>query len=328
MNAPVGIAEPSIASCPSWLLVDNPPVDNPSVDEPIPRSAPGSGRRRWRRTPGGFLSSTLVGAAALLRHTVFSAEIAARPGLAQGVDARVKLGTTVGLLITVGLVRSLPVLLACYAATVILATSSNVPFRAFISRVWLFVPIFTGIIVLPATLSFVTPGTIILPLGHWDGALVGVTAQGLYGAGLIVARVATSVSLVLLLTLTTPWAQLLAALHSLGVPAVFVLTIGLTYRYIFLLLDGVQEMYTARQARPHSAKGRAGRQLATATMGVLFGKTYLLSTEVHQAMVARGFAGRALILDQPRLRTLDLSWGGLALLASAVILIVDNLLGN
>ena len=46
-----------------------------------------------------------------------------------------------------------------------------------------------------------------------------------------------SISLVVLLTLTTPWAKLLAALRSLHVPKMFVLIIGMAYRYLFLLLE-------------------------------------------------------------------------------------------
>jgi hypothetical protein len=38
------------------------------------------------------------------------------------------------------------------------------------------------------------------------------------------------------LTLTTPWIRLLAALGGLGVPRIFILIIGMAYRYIFLLL--------------------------------------------------------------------------------------------
>ena len=43
-----------------------------------------------------------------------------------------------------------------------------------------------------------------------------MTSQGLTSAGLIVTRVAVSISLVVLLTLTTPWNRLLAALRALA----------------------------------------------------------------------------------------------------------------
>ena len=57
---------------------------------------------------------------------------------------------------------------------IVLAALSRLPLGFFVKRVWLFVPIFTGAVVLPATFSLTT-------------------------TGLIVLRVATSISLVVLL---------------------------------------------------------------------------------------------------------------------------------
>jgi len=108
---------------------------------------------------------------------------------------------------------------------------------------------FGAAFVMPATLSIITAGHVVLPLWTWHGQPQGFTQQGLYSAGLIITRVATSISLVVLLTLTTPWVRLLAALRSIGVPRIFVLVIGMAYRYLFLLLDTVDAMYTARKAR-------------------------------------------------------------------------------
>ena len=44
--------------------------------------------------------------------------------------------------------------------------TSGLPLGFFIKRVWLFIPIFTGIVVLPATFSFITHGDIVVPLWH------------------------------------------------------------------------------------------------------------------------------------------------------------------
>jgi cobalt/nickel transport system permease protein len=65
-------------------------------------------------------------------------------------------------------------------------------------------------VVLPATLSIVTHGDIVLTLWHWNGHPQGITQQGLVAAVRVVARVVVSISLVVLLTLTTPWIRLLA----------------------------------------------------------------------------------------------------------------------
>ena len=70
----------------------------------------------------------------------------------------------VGLLIAVGLVHHVAVLVAAYVGTLVLAAASRLPIGFFVKRVWLFIPIFTGIVVLPATLNVVTPGEIVVPL--------------------------------------------------------------------------------------------------------------------------------------------------------------------
>src|ERR1700712_1417605 len=99
-----------------------------------------------------------------------------------------------------------------------------------------------------------------------------MTRQGLPSAGLIVSRVAVSISLVVLLTLTTPWNRLLAALRALAVPKMFILVLGMTYRYVFHLLNSVTDMYTARKARTVSADRdvTSGRRFVAASAGALF----------------------------------------------------------
>jgi cobalt ECF transporter T component CbiQ len=166
---------------------------------------------------------------------------------------------------------------------------------------------------------------VVVPLGFG----VGLTQQGLTSAALIVTRVAVSISLVVLLTLTTPWPRLLAALRALLVPRLFVLVIGMAYRYLFVLLATVEDMYVARKAR--SAAGsrdhRGGRAVVAASAGALFGKAHALSEEVHQAMVARGYRGDVRVLEGFRLRALDAAWAVAVVATAAVTVWGDRALG-
>jgi len=281
------------ASAPSWLLVE--------AGDALPLACNGKRRR------GGAIEKTLGGLARLIREALVSEEVAARRGLLQRLDARAKLIGMLGLLIATGLVRHIPVLLGLYALTLVLAAASRIGLGWFAKRVWFFIPLFTGVIVAPAMFSFITPGEVVLPLGHWFGHEVGLTRQGLTSAALIVCRVVTSISLVLLLTLTTSWTRLLAALRSLFVPRLLVLVLGMAYRYLFVLLDSVAEMATARRARTVAAKRsrRGERAIASFSAGALFGKAHALSEEIHQAMLARGFHGELRMLERPRIRAID-----------------------
>jgi cobalt/nickel transport system permease protein len=219
-------------------------------------------------------------------------------------------------------VRTIPQLVLLYLLAVVLALTSRLSLRRFVARVWLFVPIFTGLVVLPATLNIITPGHIVIPLGSWFGTPVGFTGEGLESAGLIVMRVAFSISMVVLLTLTTPWARLLGALRSLRVPTTIVLVLSMAYRYLFHLLTAVSDMYVARAARTVAASSdtRSGRRFVAASAGALFGKSHALAEEVYLAMLARGFTGEVRTLDRHRLSPLDVAWcAGSALLAYGLL---------
>jgi cobalt/nickel transport system permease protein len=282
-----------------------------------------------KRSKRGFVEGTIRGAAGVLRQALFNEEIARQPGLLQRVDPRVKLVSLVLLLVAAGLARNLPVLLGLYAGTLLLAAGSRLSLSFFVKRVWLFIPIFTGIVVIPATFSFVTPGHVVVGLGRWFGHDVGLTQQGLTTAGLLVVRVATSISLVVLLTLTTPWPRLLAALRAVFVPQLFVLVIGMAYRYIFVLLGTVEDMYVARKARTIRAgqDTRAGQRFVGASAGALFGKAHELSEEVHHAMIARGFRGEVRALDRFAWRAADAAWLLAAAAVSVAAVGLDHALG-
>ena len=275
-----------------------------------------------KRSKANFIDKTIVGASGVMRQALFTDDIAAQPGLMQRIDPRVKAITMVGLVVAASFVRNIPVLAGLYVVALGLAVASRISLRYFVKRVWLFIPIFTGIVVLPAMFSFITPGHIVVPMGHWFGHRVGLTSQGLRSAGLIVSRVAVSISFVVLLALTTTWTRLLAALRAMLLPRMFILVLGMAYRYVFHLLGAVTDMYEARKARTVQVgvTGKSGRAFVAATAGTMFGKAHAMSEEVYQAMVSRGYTGRPRMLMAFKLRMIDVVWVvGWALMVVAVI---------
>ncbi len=262
-----------------------------------------------KRAKGSFVEKTMNGGAQLMRQAMFADDTANESGLLQRIEPRVKLLTTLALLIVAAFVHHVAALVAMYLVTLLLAVRSGLSLGFFLKRVWLFIPIFTGVVVLPATTSLITPGHIVVPLGTWFGDQVGFTSQGLTSAALIVMRVAVSISLVVLLTLTTPWNRLLAALRALRVPKMFLVVLAMAYRYIFLLLGSVTDMYAARKARQvKKADVASGRAFVAATAGSLFGKSHALAEEVHMAMVARGYTGNIRTLAPQQIALLDVTW--------------------
>ena len=283
-----------------------------------------------KRSRSGFVDRTIRGASGVIRQALFTDDIAARPGLLQRIDPRVKLLTMLATVVAAALVRNIPVLVGLYLLALVLAAASRVSMTYFVNRVWLFVPIFTGIVVIPAMFSFITPGNIVVPMGHWFGHRVGLTSQGLRSAALLIVRVAVSISFVVLVALTTTWTRLLTALRALLLPRMFVLVLGMAYRYVFHLLATVTEMYEARKARTVQVGSgvNSGRAFVAATAGTVFGKAHATSEEVYQAMVARGYTGRARTLSGFELKVIDAVWIAGCTIVVVCVLVVDRGLGR
>jgi energy-coupling factor transporter transmembrane protein EcfT len=167
---------------------------------------------------------------------------------------------------------------------------------------------FTGAIAVPAV--FLTPGhAVYRVLADWN-----VTAEGLASASYLVLRVETSATLALLLVFTTPWTHVLKSLRIVRVPVVFVVVLGMTFRYIVLLLETAREMFESRQSRTvGKLSGSESRRLAVTSGGVLITKAFQLSNDVFLAMQSRGFRGEVYVLDEFRMQTRD--WAALVLFA-------------
>jgi cobalt ECF transporter T component CbiQ len=256
----------------------------------------------------GVIERTLSEISHTFEQSLFAEEIARRPGLLQALDPRIKVVSILLLLIAVGLSRSLWVILGLYLVTVVLAWRSRVPLSFFIKRVWLLMPFFTGIIAIPA--FFITPGP---PLVEILPGFV-ITRTGAQTALFLLLRVSTSVSATILLILTTPWNSVLKALGVLRVPDVFVLILGMTYRYIYLFLHTVNDMFLSRQSRVIGRlKGSEERRIIAANAGTLLGKSLDLSTEVYLAMQSRGFRGYPRTMDTFKMQPRDWLWGVLLL---------------
>ncbi len=262
----------------------------------------GGGRHRH----GNFADRLAHGFVQALAHALEAESVGLRHGFLQGLDPRVKLVGFLALIVSGVLSKSLTGLVSLFLLAIVLALSSHISPARLGKQVWASVLLFTGVIALPSIV--LVPGTPLLqiPLLHWT-----VTLQGLRSAAFLVGRAETSATFALLLILSTPWTHVLKAMRTLGVPVVLVAILGMTYRYIFLLLQIAAQMFEAGRSRIVAPmNGRQQRRLAAAAAGVLLGKAFQLSSDVHLAMLSRGYRGEILLLDDFRTRPRD--WFALA----------------
>ncbi len=267
-----------------------------------------------KKRGGNFIERTLATLVRKTERALFAEELARKDGLLQKLDPRVKIIGLLALILDVTLARNFFTIFFIFAFGILLAVLSRVPIRTLATRAWLGALTFTGAIALPVI--FITPGNAILqlPLLDWT-----ITWQGMTSALYLIFRVETTVTLSLLLVLCTLWTHVLKALRVLRVPVVFVVILGMTYRYIFVMLETARNMFEARQSRLVGALGaKESRRVAAASIGVLLTKSIYLNNEVFMAMQSRGFRGEVYTLDDFAMRKPD--WLALLIFLSLAII--------
>jgi len=305
---------------PDWLAQDN-------VAVPV-----SSRRRNFGKV---FVERTIEGTARFLRDAILSEVIAKREGLLQSLDPRVRLVTILVLIVCISLMKSPVTIWAVYLFVLLLAVASSVSLLFFIKRVWLFIPLFSAVIIVPALFNVVTPGEPVWTMVHlarnYDFGpyhipeAIAITRQGLLTAATFIGRVAASVSLAVLLTLTTRWSDLLRALGILRVPQIFILILAMTYRYILLLVQVVQNIHIARKSRTlRYGSTRSEQRWVASRMGYLFKRTWLMSQDVHRAMLSRGFSGEVRALTVFKTRNYDYAWCLFVAIICTVVLVADH----
>ena len=267
-----------------------------------------------------FLSKNISNITHALESVISAEDLCRAPGLLQGLDPRVKVATVVLFIVVVGLARSLPILAGIFVLILVFAILSKIPPGIFLKRILIFIPIFTAVIAIPSL--FFTPGEPLVTAG----SKVIITEQGARTAGLLVLRVTDSLSFGVLLILTTRWTNILAALRWFRVPSLFVAVLGMTYRYIFLLLHTANSMFLARRSRTlGTLSGKETRRWLAHALATTMVKSQHLSEEVYLAMLSRGYRDEGLALNDLSLRRRDFLWVAFALAAASVLLWINQL---
>ena len=263
-----------------------------------------------------FIGKTIDGILTFLEEAFISDSFSRRKGLLQSLDPRAKLISILVLVFTTTLIRDLRLLIFVYFLTLLFSYLSKIDVLYFIKRVWLFIPIFAGIIAIPMIFNIFFPGDPLIRLVYFSsGSHLGpfplpdsiyITRQGTNAAVIFIMRVATCVSAVVLLFLTTPQKILYKSLRTVGVPKIYVFTLEMADRYIFLLMDLVREMHIAKKARTIKARGMFDEQK---WVGERIGYTLIrsldMSEKVHMAMMSRGYNGDVKIMQGFKMRNRD-----------------------
>jgi cobalt/nickel transport system permease protein len=213
-----------------------------------------------------------------------------------GLEARTKIIGFTSLILAVLFIRpgNTGVFFGCFFFVAMLMGISQIPITYFVARTMMLLPF-----VLMAGLGVPWKG------GRWAALEV------------LLLRSFLCLLVLILLTNTTRFTELLRGLRRLGFPRVIVLNLGFLYRYLFVLTEEVMRMKQARDCRRVTrAPARAELKLIGSMLGTLLVRSFERAERMYQAMLSRGFEGEFPVHGAARF-----TWRDLAFLAILAVVI-------
>jgi cobalt/nickel transport system permease protein len=211
------------------------------------------------------------------------------------LEARTKLLTFTALIISVLCLpgdRGFLFVFYFFAAAILMGVS-QIPLTFVVGRAFVILP-------------FIVLATLAAPWEDYPGLLV------------LLGRAILCLILLILLTNTTRFAELLRGLRKLGCPQILVMNLSFLYRYLFVLTEEALRMKQARECRGVGrAPFRREFKILSSMLGTLLIRSFERAERMHSAMLSRGFSGDFYVMS-PR----SFTWRDLAFLSGVVIFIV------
>lgn len=163
---------------------------------------------------------------------------------------------------------------------------SKLPFGAILRRMLVVLPL---VLIISISLPFVKPGRPVLQFDFF--VPITLTSTGLETFISVIIKATFATWIMTILTASTQFRDLLAAMQQMKFPRIFTSLLGFVYRYIFLFIDELEHLNIGRRSRSF------GNNTVLAVKGLgwmissLFVRSFDRGERIYQAMCARGFDG-------------------------------------
>lgn len=143
-------------------------------------------------------------------------------------------------------------------------------------------------------LIFLLLSTLAIPVGQY---YVTSSWMGLKKGGQMILTALASVSSLYVLSFNTPMTEILDVLKRLHFPGLFIELMLLTYRFIFILMEGASAIMTAQKARLGNRDLKTSIQSFGQMASVVFVRALKQSDALYNAMESRCYDGEIRVLS-------------------------------
>jgi cobalt/nickel transport system permease protein len=248
------------------------------------------------------------------------------------LDGRIKFVLTVAFILTTSLtpVAAWPVYILLLAVILAVEILSALGIKYVLKRSILALPFVLA--ALPVIFTIKGQPIFELSISTWT---LTATFEGLSRFVSVAFKSWLSVQAAIVLSASTQFPELLQAMRAVGIPRLLVGMFGLTWRYLFVLVDEALRLMRARTARSGHANqvdrkpggSLAWRaRMAGGMAGNLFLRAFERSDRIYVAMLSRGYDGEVRTLPLPSLSSMNWSILLISLSFFGILLIFGNLL--
>ncbi|MFH1791145.1 MAG: cobalt ECF transporter T component CbiQ [Candidatus Omnitrophota bacterium] len=238
------------------------------------------------------------------------------------LDPRVKILVTGMIILSVIFTdpREVSAFIAYFALIMALILTSKIPVRSVIVKSTAIIPF---VVMIGVFIPFMKQGSELVRFSL-GGVNLAVTREGALIFWNACVKAFISMLAMILLTATTKFTDLLKALELLRFPRVFIMVLSFFYRYVFLIVDEVEMMWRAKEARSIGGTKWFHVKVIANMIGLLFIRAYERGEKVYLAMCSKGFTGSVRTLSRLRIRAGDMVF---FLLVSVLLVMIRQVCG-
>ncbi len=257
-----------------------------------------------------------------------------KTGLLQSVDPRVKVSFMLCFVLLISLTHANIVHLVIFLIILFFYILSRIKLISVYKKIALIGFLFGFLIFVPASLNIFTNGQPLITLFSfskehqwWIYKIpkeITITREGIYAILRLTLKMVNSVSIVLLIISTTTFESVIKSFSFFKIPGIFILTLTMSYKFIFVLSRTVEESYQALKMRWWSRGSVVeAEKIVAGRVGFLFRKSWEKYELVYQSMIARGFDGSVNFYYFDKLKIKDYIFIGVFVFLTSFVVLMN-----
>ena len=222
-------------------------------------------------------------------------ELASKDSPIHNLDGRIKLISAIFIIVVAAFSNSIFIPICLEIFLLIVLKIAKLSYADLFKRLALLLPFGGAIIIFQ---PFIHPGNVL-----WSYSWLTITDTGLNWAILLITRMITSLTAIVILSSTSPMQQIVASFRRLKMPKDLAMILSIMVRFLFVFIDelaAIRKSQKSRNFHIHSKltpyKWRV-KQVGY-SVAMMFVKSYEQGERVYKSMISRGYSDESDLFNE------------------------------